>query len=147
ADDREMEVALAGVAGLALIERCETDALEEALDRVGRRADARTAALLGGVRLALGQAFGDQGQPPRRRIGVDAGGDEPNGFELFGGEPREIVGRPALHARRDLLGEERERQLRHGARAAPAAAPASLRSRIWRARARGRYRRRARSPR
>src|SRR3546814_7337764 len=66
-DDREPELALAGVALLALVE-AETDRAEEPLQRLLRRVGARAAPLLADIGLAQRQAVDRQHQAAWRRL-------------------------------------------------------------------------------
>ncbi len=113
-DDREIEFALLGVLfDPCVLDAREAGALEEALDRALRRADARPLALLAPVRLRLRQADDMQREPARRcealraligHVGVD---------ERAGDQPLQVVRRLALHARRDFFAEEFEEQVGH----------------------------------
>src|SRR5215470_4397814 len=69
---RKPELALAGVALLALVEACQTGAFQESPDRLIRRTDARAALLFRHVRLRQGQPVDNESQPPRRGIGCRA---------------------------------------------------------------------------
>ena len=80
---REPELALAGVALLGLVERGEARALQEALDRLVRRADARAAPLLADIGTRGGQAVDHQCQPPRRREGARVGEAQAGGLQAI----------------------------------------------------------------
>jgi hypothetical protein len=121
---------------------------QEALDGLGRGIDARAFALLGGLRRDPGEALHRQHQPARARMALGALIRQP-GIDQIAGDQRLEIGRGAgLHARRDLLGEQFEQQLRHRP-SAPRRRPWSprLRRSPWRVRGRGRCRPGVRSPR
>ncbi len=110
---REPEHALAGVALLALVEAREPRGFEEALDRLLRRSDARALFLLDYLRLLGRQAIDHQREAPRRGEGLRRVVREAGRLQLPGHEPKQILRRAALHARRNLLGEELDQQLGH----------------------------------
>ena len=102
-DDGEPELALAGVALLRLVERGKARALQEALHRLVRRADARAAPFLADIGARRRQAVDHQRQPPRRGEGARLGEREPRRLQPFADQALEILRRARLHARRDLL--------------------------------------------
>ena len=114
-DQRHVDVALLGVLlDPGLVDRGEPRALEKPGNRLLRRADARAALLLVQVRLARGQAFDGEREPPRRDERSGALVAEPGIDQTLGDDPLEILGGFLLHPRRDFLGEQLEQKIRHG---------------------------------
>ena len=112
--DRDIEFALLGVLlDFCVLDALKAGALEEALDRALRRADARALALLAPMRLRLGQADDVQRQPPRRREALRALIGHVRVDQRVGDQPLQIVRRLALHARRDFFAEEFKEQVGH----------------------------------
>ncbi len=111
--DGDVEVALLVGLHLGLIDRREPRGAEEAGDRLLRRADLRTLALLLHVRLLHRHAVHGQRQPPRRHEGPGALIDEAGGDQAVGDHLLEVVGRARLHARRDFFGEQFEQKVGH----------------------------------
>ena len=91
----------------------EARRLDEAGDGLLRRIDARALALLGDVRRLRRHALHHQRQPSRRRVGPGLARREPLRLQPLGDEPAQILRRPRLHPRRDLLGEQFQQQLSH----------------------------------
>ena len=142
ADRREIEHALAGIAALAL-RQGDAGRFEEAVDGVLRRADARTAPLLDRIRLHRRQIGNDQDQSPRRDEALRLGGVETGAGELVTGETLQIpAARVCIRAG---ISSVRISSRRSGI-SPPPRRRARLRSTPSPARAPGRYRRRAPSP-
>ena len=126
--------------------RVEPGLAQEPVERLGGRRCFRPLDLLAARGGLPGQPARDQRQPPRRRVNVDRARFEPRFVELLGEHPRQIVARPRLHPRRNLLATA----IRAGKSAIRPPAPSSpsrSRRRRWRGRGRGRYRPGARRPR
>ena len=87
---------------------------DEALERLRRRPDPRPALLDLDIGLAGRQAGYPQRQPARRRERGDLLMRQRRLGERLLGQPGEIRDGALLHARRDLLGQQLEQQLRHG---------------------------------
>ncbi len=114
-DQREIEVALLRVfLDGGLVDRGEPRALEEALDRARRSADARPFLLFLEIGLARGEALHHQGEPARRRERLRALVDETRIDQPPGDDRLQILRRPRLHARGDFLGEQLEQKIGHG---------------------------------
>ena len=113
-DDGDVEVALLVGLDLRLGDRGEPRRLEEALDRLLRRADARPLPLLAPVRRARRQAVHGQRQPPRRGEGLGALIDQPGLDQRVGDELPQVLRRLPLHAGGDFLGEQFEQKVGHG---------------------------------
>ncbi len=114
-DRRDVELALLGIPlDFRLVDRGEPGALEEALDRGLRRADAGPASLLAHVPALDGQPGDVEREPPRRRERRGALVDEAALHQRVGDEPAQVLRGPALHARRDFFGEEFEEEVGHG---------------------------------
>ena len=150
--DREIEGALVGLAHLGGVDGRQAVALQEALDGPNRRIQPRALLLLDRVGLALGQAVDHERQAARRDEGARLAEGQPGARQALGDQTAKLLGRARLHARRNLLGQELEQQLRHvtwppgrPAARAPAGSRSRPRSRPWRARAPGRCRPGARS--
>src|SRR5262249_34171552 len=86
---------------------------EEALHRLFRRADARAAPFFADVRARRRQAVDDQREPARRGEGARGGEVETGALQAVAHQALEILGRPRLHARGNLLAQELEKQLGH----------------------------------
>ncbi len=97
-----------------LVERGEAGALEEALDRLIGRADARALLLLAHVGALGGHADDVQRQAARRGIGAGALVMEARGNQPVGDHLLQILRRLLLHAGGDLFGEQFEKQFGHG---------------------------------
>src|SRR6476659_5976931 len=108
--DRAIEFAAAGVAHLALLDRGETRRAQKAVERLLRRADPRSAPFLAAVGLALGDALRDDGQPARRPKAAYLCRGNFGGGELVANEAGEVVDRAALHARRNFLRQQFEKE-------------------------------------
>jgi hypothetical protein len=86
---------------------------QEALDGLGRGIDAGAFSLLGGLRRDACEALYRQDEAARAGMALGALIGQP-GIDQTAGDQRLEVSRGAgLHARRDLLGEQFEQQLRH----------------------------------
>ena len=111
----DVEVALLVVLDdLRVLDRLEARRLDEAGDGLLRRIDARALALLAQVGRLGRHALHHQRQPPRRRVRPGLARREPLRLQPLGDQPPQILRRPRLHARRDLLGEQFQQQLSHG---------------------------------
>ncbi len=112
-DDGEIEVALLVGLHLGFADRFQPGALEKSLHRRVGRADARAFLLLAPVRLLGRQPVHRQRNAPRRgeRLGAVIG--QARVHQLVGDELLQILHRPALHPRRDFLGEQFEQKVGH----------------------------------
>ncbi len=148
-DHGEPEFTLAGIAFLALVQRGQASATQKTLHGGIGRTDARPLLLLTHIGLHARQAFHHQRQPARRDIGGDAFDIQRGFFQGLVHQTRQILGGALLHARgnffRMQFQEKFAQHLRRLQACCGRAMSATGRSRPWPARARGRYRRRARS--
>ncbi len=113
-DCRDIELALLRVLlDRSVLDPREARALEEALDRRLRRADAGSLALLARGRLGGGQSDHMQGEAPRRDESLRALVDEIALDEGVGHEALQVVGRLPLHAGGDFFAEEFEEKIGH----------------------------------
>ena len=109
----EPELALAGVALLRLVERGEACCLQEALDRLVGRADARAASFLADIGARRRQAIDHQRQPARRRERARVGEGDTRRLQSVADESLEILRGARLHARGNLFAQELEKQFGH----------------------------------
>ena len=91
----------------------QSRALEEALDRAVRRADARPLAFLDPARLRFRQADDVQRQPARRGEALRAFVRQARVDQRVGDQPLQILRRLPLHARRDFFAEQFKEQVGH----------------------------------
>ena len=112
-DHGDVEIALLVRLHRRLIDRRQAGALEEALDRLVGRADARPLALLALVGRAGRQAVDGQRQPARRGEGLGAFIDEAGIDQRLGDQLLQVLRRLPLHAGGNFLGEEFEQEIRH----------------------------------
>src|SRR5690606_9414338 len=105
-DARDVEGAFLVLDDLRLVDGGKARALQEPLDRLLRRADARALALLVHVRGLWRAILDAEAEPARRREGRDRLEGEAAGLESLAQQARQIFFRALLHARRDFLGEE-----------------------------------------
>ncbi len=112
-DDSEIELASAGVADFALLDRGQPRRAQKPADRGLRRADARPPPLLCPIRLGRWDSLSDDGETARRDIAPLARRRNFGAGELVAQQPRQIFDGAALHPRRDLLRQQLEQQLCH----------------------------------
>ena len=111
----DVVVALLLVLGdLGVLDRLEARRLQEARQRLLRRADARALALLADRRRLQRHVLDHQRQPARRGVGLRLADAEPLRLQALRDQTFQVVGRARLHARRDLFGKQLEEQLSHG---------------------------------
>ena len=114
-DPDDVEVALLLVLDDGgILDRREPRRFHEPRNRLLRRIHARALAFLGDVRRFRRHALHHQRQPPRRRERLGLARLQPLRLQAFGDQPPQILRRPPLHPRRDLLGKQLEQQFRHG---------------------------------
>ena len=112
---RDVELALLGIGlDFRVGDGGEARGLEEAVDRLLGGADARALLFLAGIGRADGDALHGEREPARRREGLGALVDETLGDQRVGDGFAQILGRLALEAGGDFLGEEFEQQVGHG---------------------------------
>ena len=113
-DHGNVELALLGVRlDPRLIEGGEAGSLEETLDRLVGRADARTAPLLAHVLTLGGQPDDVQREAPRRREGACALVEEAALDEGVRDQLAQVLGGAPLHAGGDFLGQKFEQEIGH----------------------------------
>ena len=113
-DQCDIELALLRV-GLdaRVLDAAEACALQKALDRRFRRADARALALLARVSLSGGQADDMQREAPRGDEALRALVEQIALDQRVGDEPLQILRRLPLHAGGDFFAEQFEQKVRH----------------------------------
>ena len=89
---------------------------QEAFQRLRRRTGARPLIFLAHRRRLQRQSPRDQRQPARRHEAVDGGGLKAGLGEFLGKQPRKVVGRLHLHARRNLLAAQFKEEVSHAIR-------------------------------
>ncbi len=89
---------------------------QEALQRLLRRIGPRALDLFLAVRRRRRQALDHQRQPPRPRESRQRLIRQPRGLQPLRRHPLKVTRRPALHAGRDLFGEQFEKKLGHQTR-------------------------------
>ena len=121
-DHHDVVVALLGIgAGLAGVQAVEPVGIEEALDGLVGRTDARPLALLADVGLGHRQAVDEKRQTTRRHQGLGRRELQPRVLEPGGDQAFQVLGGTRLHAGRDFLGEQFKQQFSHRSALRPAA--------------------------
>jgi hypothetical protein len=112
-DGHEPELALAGGAFLALIQRHPVG-VEESFDGFLRRVGARAALLFRHVGLGVGQTVHHKGEPARRRENMNLLMREAGCRQRLVRKLLQIFHGAPLHAGGDFLGKQFEQKLGHG---------------------------------